>query len=194
MEPYDSMSYEDYRRTEYWYDMRQERLKIDDYCCAICGTHASAEDGLQLHHRWYPERGTEDVNGCLVMLCKKCHDVVSGIQKGEIACKEAAKAKSYVDGAVTILEEYYTDALGNWCAKELKKNNIVVPSDRTNKAASVILDAMYGINGTSRSITASMLYPDPERVFFPNTSLTKLSAYNKVQKAIKWVREKEAKV
>lgn len=190
MDPYDSMSYEEYQKTEYWYDMRQKRLEIDGFCCAMCGTPASESDRLQLHHNWYPERGTEDVQNDLVMLCRRCHKLVSGIQKGEIACKEAKKAITYAEGAMSILNEYYTDGLGNWCANELRKNNIIIPSDRTNKAASVLLNAMYGMNGTNRYISSSMLYPEPEKVFFTNTSITKLSAYNKVQKAIKWVREK----
>ncbi len=193
MEPFDSMPYEEYQRTEYWYDMRQKRLVIDDFCCAICGHAASENDRLQLHHIWYPERGRENVEADLVMLCRRCHSLVSKMQKGEIACREAEKAVTYAEGAISILNEYYTDSLGNWCARELKKNNIIVPAERTNKAASVLLNAMYGINGTNRSITASMLYPDPDRIFFTNTNLTKLSAYNKIQKAIKWAREKVKK-
>lgn len=188
MEPYDSMSYEEYQHTEYWNRMREQRLEIDGYCCAICGKAASESDRLQLHHNWYPERGTEDIQNGIVMLCRRCHSVVSKIQKQEAVYRSLEKVIRYAEGARTILNEYYTDELGNWCAKELMDNGIVVPADKTNKAASILLNAMYGINGTGTSIRSSLLYP--EGIFFPNTDLTKYNAFNKVQKAIKYVREK----
>lgn len=193
MEPYDSMTYEEYQHTDHWRNMREKRLEIDGHCCAMCGTPASESDRLQLHHNWYPERGTEDVQNGLVMLCRRCHQFISNMQKDGVACKEARKAVTYAQGAISILNEYYTDSLGNWCFQELRKNNIVIPAEKTNKAASVLLNAIYGINGIGRSITSAMLYPDPERIFFTNTSLTKMNAYNKVQKAIKCAREKAGK-
>ena len=188
MDPYDSMSYEEYQRTEYWSRMRQQRLAIDGNCCAICGKSASESDRLQLHHNCYPERGKENIENDVVMLCRKCHSVVSRIQKQEAVYRSLEKVIRYAEGARSVLNEYYTDELGNWCAKELFDNDIVVPSEKTNKAASILLNAMYGINGTGMSIRSSLLYPDG--VFFPNTDLTKYNAYNKVQKAIKYVREK----
>lgn len=188
MEPYDSMTYEEYQHTPWWSQMRQKRLEIDGHCCAMCGTQESSSDRLQLHHRCYPERGTEVVEDCAAMLCRKCHAIVSRIQRQEVVYRELEKVLNYAEGARTILDELYTDALGNWCAKTLIENGINIPSEKTNIAASIMLNAMYGINGMSSTIRSSLLYPG--RVFFPNTDITKYSAFNKVQKAIKYVREK----
>lgn len=63
--------YQEYLKTSWWQKVRVERLKIDGYKCACCGT----EKNLQVHHTdyskgWFHEDPRQD----LITLCKKCHE------------------------------------------------------------------------------------------------------------------------
>lgn len=57
--------------TEWWQKIRTERLKIDGFRCANCGT----DKNLQVHHTDY-SRGWfhEDPRQDLITLCKTCHE------------------------------------------------------------------------------------------------------------------------
>lgn len=63
--------YGKYLETEWWQKVRTERLKIDEFRCANCGT----DKNLQVHHINY-SRGWfhEDPRQDLITLCKKCHE------------------------------------------------------------------------------------------------------------------------
>lgn len=57
--------------TEWWQKVRTERLKIDGFRCANCGT----DKNLQVHHTdyskgWFHEDPRQD----LITLCKNCHE------------------------------------------------------------------------------------------------------------------------
>jgi hypothetical protein len=62
------LDYADYLRTPEWQDIRALALRHYGASCVLCGT----TDGLQVHHRRYPERGTETVDD-LIVLCDDCH-------------------------------------------------------------------------------------------------------------------------
>ena len=61
-----------YLESKKWAELRNWRLKLDDYKCAICGNPHS----LEVHHLLYPTvLGTESINH-IVTLCKNCHQIV----------------------------------------------------------------------------------------------------------------------
>ncbi len=67
---WNQLSYQEFLRSDYWNTVRHAVLSRDSNRCQTCG---STQD-LQVHHRWYPKRGTElDHLGALVTLCSRCH-------------------------------------------------------------------------------------------------------------------------
>lgn len=66
--------YDFYIKSKKWRGKRIERLKIDDFRCARCGS----EINLQVHHLNYENLGNEDVENDLVTLCRKCHAELHG--------------------------------------------------------------------------------------------------------------------
>ena len=52
-----------------WRELRETRLKHDDYKCHKCG----AAYNLQVHHTRYPEVWGEEIIDDLVTLCDECH-------------------------------------------------------------------------------------------------------------------------
>ena len=71
--------YQEYLKTDHWQAIRKERLKIDSYKCACCGT----EKNVQVHHTDYSKGWFhEDPHNDLITLCKKCHtERVHGIDE-----------------------------------------------------------------------------------------------------------------
>lgn len=64
------MCYDDYLQTSVWKELRYQRLNIDFYRCAKCGTAINVE----VHHLKYPEIwGEENVDDDLITLCARCH-------------------------------------------------------------------------------------------------------------------------
>ena len=69
-----SLEYNCYIASKAWSLKRSERLKIDDYKCAMCGRpQDKTKNGLQVHHISYKRLGNEDVFRDLVSLCPACH-------------------------------------------------------------------------------------------------------------------------
>ena len=58
-----------YLRSPEWQKKRTERLKIDNFKCAVCGRPMD----LQVHHLNYDNIGRENVYTDLITLCKFCH-------------------------------------------------------------------------------------------------------------------------
>lgn len=72
LKPYTSafIGEDDYLQTNVWLRLRRERLIIDLYRCARCGT---AHD-VQVHHIRYPDVwGEENIEADLITLCDRCH-------------------------------------------------------------------------------------------------------------------------
>ena len=87
-----------YLESEKWAELRNKRLALDNYECAIC---RSPYD-LQVHHLIYPALlGTEHISH-LVTLCKNCHAVIEGRKK--------RSSKYRIDLKATIMFENKTTA------------------------------------------------------------------------------------
>ena len=66
--------YDKYIRSDAWKQKEQERMRIDDNKCAMCGRPSEkTRHGLQVHHITYKNLGHEDVLADLVTLCAPCH-------------------------------------------------------------------------------------------------------------------------
>lgn len=69
--------YYDYLQSSKWQKLRNERLKLDDFRCQICGSPKQ----LHVHHLFYPaEYGTENINDCITV-CENCHGILETIKK-----------------------------------------------------------------------------------------------------------------
>ena len=66
---YDSMSYQQYRNTEYWYDLRQEIITSRGNKCERCGSDFL----LDVHHRNKVYRRGHEIDSDLIVLCRECH-------------------------------------------------------------------------------------------------------------------------
>lgn len=77
-----SVNHEDYLQTDVWRELRDARLKLDNYQCRKCGSAINVE----VHHIRYPAIwGTENVMTDLITLCASCH---ATIHKNDIAKKK----------------------------------------------------------------------------------------------------------
>jgi 5-methylcytosine-specific restriction endonuclease McrA len=64
-------------KSEAWMKKSDERRKIDNWKCCVCGKPASkCRYGLQVHHLTYDRLGHEDVLHDIVSLCGKCHKMI----------------------------------------------------------------------------------------------------------------------
>lgn len=71
---YMTEEYKRYMRSREWDATRQQRLDIDEHCCAMCGRpEVKCRNGLQVHHITYQRLGHEDIYNDLVSLCPGCH-------------------------------------------------------------------------------------------------------------------------
>ena len=68
-EEYGLMSYSDYLKTDFWQSVRVLAGEFWSRKCALCGSG----DQLDVHHRWYPDRGTELISD-VILLCHECHE------------------------------------------------------------------------------------------------------------------------
>ena len=68
------MPYQDYLRTLWWREVREEALKVADYACQLCNARSLVAGPLHVHHRTYERRGFESV-GDLTVLCERCHNL-----------------------------------------------------------------------------------------------------------------------
>lgn len=79
MTNYFAMPYKDYLLTEHWWEMSEERKRIDGNKCHKCGS----TDRLEVHHVRYVDEfggsllGREDPEMDLMTLCHACHERVS---------------------------------------------------------------------------------------------------------------------
>ena len=64
------LDYQEYLTSDYWESVKQAVNSRDRHKCCLCGSTFN----LQVHHRWYPARGTElDHLDALILLCSNCH-------------------------------------------------------------------------------------------------------------------------
>lgn len=64
------LSYDEFLRTDYWKEVRQEKLRQCGHKCQICGSTTK----LHIHHNSYRHHGNEAEHlEDLIVLCEKCH-------------------------------------------------------------------------------------------------------------------------
>ena len=74
---FDYDNYLSYLNSKAWAELRNKRIELDGYKCAICGNPNS----LEVHHLIYPTvLGTESTNH-LVTLCSTCHMLIEKRKK-----------------------------------------------------------------------------------------------------------------
>ena len=71
-----SKEYADYLRTEQWRNLSRQRIEIDDWHCAMCGSRGAGPNRLEVHHFTYRNLGHENPYTDLVTLCHACHKAV----------------------------------------------------------------------------------------------------------------------
>ena len=71
-----SEEYEQHLKSPEWRALAEERLKIDNYKCRMCGTTGTMLNPLQVHHYDYKRLGHEDVWTDLGTFCKVCHKAI----------------------------------------------------------------------------------------------------------------------
>jgi len=64
------LAYDEFLASDYWQSVRKAVFARDGHQCKLC----KSTENLQVHHRWYPARGTELKHlDALVLLCSNCH-------------------------------------------------------------------------------------------------------------------------
>lgn len=71
-----SKQYDDYLKSDAWKAKREERLRLDDGKCVMCGRPQailkSGHPAIQCHHINYNSLGAETMDS-LVSVCSACH-------------------------------------------------------------------------------------------------------------------------
>ena len=71
------VDYSQYIKSEEWKKIVDQRLKIDNYTCVMCGCHGTPGNPLECHHLTYHNLGHEDPYKDVCMLCDACHGLVT---------------------------------------------------------------------------------------------------------------------
>ncbi len=69
--------YDRYMRSAAWQAKRKERLEIDGYKCAVCGSIV----GLDVHHLTYERFENEDALNDLLTACERHHPLLDDIER-----------------------------------------------------------------------------------------------------------------
>lgn len=78
---FDYDEYRAYINSKAWDDLRNKRLKMDQFECQLCGNR----NNVQVHHLVYPihkNYGTEPLSD-LITLCADCHKSIDKLRKGQ---------------------------------------------------------------------------------------------------------------
>ncbi len=68
-----SKEYDDYMKSDEWAEKCNQRLKIAEHKCEMCGGLEKNSKGLQIHHISYKNLGRENVGNELICVCGRCH-------------------------------------------------------------------------------------------------------------------------
>ena len=90
---FDYDKYLSYLNSEAWAEIRNKRLAIDDYKCAICRSPYS----LEVHHLIYPSIFGTEPQSHLVTLCRTCHKAIEDRKKSTISARNRAAAVQWYD-------------------------------------------------------------------------------------------------
>lgn len=72
--------YEQYLRSQQWKIKRQEKAKLVEYVCEICGK--IERENFEIHHKTY-KNFTHEKMSDLMFLCKECHQIIHNIPRRE---------------------------------------------------------------------------------------------------------------
>jgi hypothetical protein len=133
--PANDFDYEVYLRyleSKTWAKLRNRRLKIDDYKCAIC----ESPYNLQVHHLLYPKiLGTEHVSH-LVTLCTQCHKEIENRKNHSL---RNTKAQSWYSNSMIWVRfsdrddfESRKDDLLQYCNTDKRNHRVVVYLENEN--------------------------------------------------------------
>lgn len=108
--------YKEYLESKAWSELRNARLKLDDYCCQNCGN----PNNLEVHHLKYPDvLGTEPLSD-LITLCHSCHKNIDDIRKMTKFNKRLKRWESYV--AVWVRFKTLNDYKDSQCIREMVRD------------------------------------------------------------------------
>lgn len=70
--------YKKYIKSDTWKKKCEQRLKIADYKCEMCGRLQKncKDERLQIHHITYKNLGNEDIYNDLIAVCGRCHILI----------------------------------------------------------------------------------------------------------------------
>lgn len=68
--------YRNYMKSDAWEQKKQERMRIDEYKCVMCGRSIDQCKSLQVHHVTYKRLGDENVLDDLCTVCGSCHQKI----------------------------------------------------------------------------------------------------------------------
>lgn len=131
-------TYADYMNTSWWARMRSERMYIDCGQCACC----LADGPLELHHIQYPGWFEEDINTDVVMLCRRCHEFVTSIQKDDTPMPNFENACELATAILGALQDKQDQYLTNYLEAQLRRQKITVPGSCSCTAARVLAGAV----------------------------------------------------
>ena len=105
--------YKQYLKSEAWAKKRHERLQIDGYRCAGCGTKLTDETAA-VHHLNYYAIGDENVWSDLVTLCSACHRKIHAV-----LCRPTAQL---ADGTI---RHGWKDSLPDFIKADLRQRGVI---------------------------------------------------------------------
>lgn len=68
-----SKQYEEYLKSEEWEQKKEQRMKLDNHSCVMCGRNREDCRTLQVHHISYQRLGHENIFTDLCTVCGSCH-------------------------------------------------------------------------------------------------------------------------
>lgn len=68
-----SKQYEEYLKSDEWEQKKEQRMKVDNYSCVMCGRNREHCRTLQVHHISYKRLGHENIFTDLCTVCGSCH-------------------------------------------------------------------------------------------------------------------------
>lgn len=139
-------NYKKYLNSKEWKERRLQRLEIDGYKCACCGT----DKNLNVHHLTYDMIGSEEMDD-LITMCKDCHksihDRYGEGKQGWAAC--LSKGNMEIINA-EFLQEFLGDFFG---ARGRVLSFLILNRSEWNIVIGSIKDISYCAKASLQSVT-----------------------------------------
>jgi len=72
---YSGTTYKEYLKSSKWFDLKKQRLSIDEFTCQQCGTRIDFINS-HCHHITYQRLYIENIYQDLVSVCVQCHNEI----------------------------------------------------------------------------------------------------------------------